>query len=360
MATKKEISKEKSIAAILDAATREFSEKGYSAATTRSIAEAAGVSNGLIGKYFESKDKLLCAIIDRANVVSIYDGVEYENPYKIFCSYLDYVRSLQCSNPVLFNLFFHLSNDLDFPVSVYKSVEKSFRGSLLETALSDAQRDGDIINGDTFAMFKILSASAYILINTYTILGTTAPDNDALLHVLGYDRREKVSIEQAHKAERLEKDLRLLTNGIRKQYPFIISADLTDGTYHLIEWDCFPINSDNTSGKYDTFIERGAAAIPDEKIRKNFINFFNRENLIKAFQNGKTEESYIYQQTGVDGIIHWVLTRCIMVDDGGENIAALFMSAVIDEQIKRDIKEIKVKKEESPFYKMIKNIELEA
>ena len=104
----------------------------------------------------------------------------------------------------------------------------------------------------------------------------------------------------------------------------------------------------------------GASAIPDEKIRRTFTDLFNREHLIKAFLGGKTEESYIYQQTGVDGQTHWVLTKCIMLDDDIGNIEAVFMSAVIDEQIERDIREIATKKDESPFYQMLKNIEAEA
>ena len=287
MPTKKEIAKEGSIAAILDAAVREFSEKGYSGATTRSIAEAAGVSNGLIMKYFESKDRLLCAIVDRENVASIYDGADCKDPYRTFCIYLDYIRGLQQSNPAIFKLFFRLCNDPDIPASVYAAVEKNFRGSPLETVITEAQRAGEIIEGNPFAMFKILSGSTYILLNTYTAVGSTVPDNDALLQLLGYAPKKKEYAELTCKAERLEKDLQLLIAGMRKQYPFIISADLTENTYHLMEWDSFPADRANTSGKYDTFIALGAAAVPDEKMRRTFSSLFNRENLIKVFQKRK-------------------------------------------------------------------------
>ena len=52
---------------ILGAATRVFAEKGFRRATTREVAREAGVSEGTIYNYFEDKDALLMAILDRLN-----------------------------------------------------------------------------------------------------------------------------------------------------------------------------------------------------------------------------------------------------------------------------------------------------
>lgn len=52
---------------ILEAATRVFAEKGFRRATTREVAREAGVSEGTIYNYFEGKDALLMAILDRLN-----------------------------------------------------------------------------------------------------------------------------------------------------------------------------------------------------------------------------------------------------------------------------------------------------
>ncbi len=52
-------------AQILDAAAQVFAEKGFSRATTKEIAEAAGVSEGTIYNYFASKADLLMGIMTR-------------------------------------------------------------------------------------------------------------------------------------------------------------------------------------------------------------------------------------------------------------------------------------------------------
>jgi AcrR family transcriptional regulator len=49
---------------IIDAAMRVFSQKGFTRATNKDIARAAGITPGLIYYYFESKEKLLEALIE--------------------------------------------------------------------------------------------------------------------------------------------------------------------------------------------------------------------------------------------------------------------------------------------------------
>lgn len=55
--------REASTRALLEAGVAVFSELGYDAATTRDVAKRAGVSEGLIQRYFEGKAGLLIAIL---------------------------------------------------------------------------------------------------------------------------------------------------------------------------------------------------------------------------------------------------------------------------------------------------------
>ncbi|WP_380874785.1 hypothetical protein ACFB49_01320 [Sphingomonas sp. DBB INV C78] len=50
---------------LLDAATTQFGEKGYDATSISGIARAAGVSDGLIYRYFTDKRALLSAVLER-------------------------------------------------------------------------------------------------------------------------------------------------------------------------------------------------------------------------------------------------------------------------------------------------------
>lgn len=57
--------KEATKAALLAAAVQVFAERGYDAATTREVAQTAGVNEQLIQRYFGGKSGLLLAIIGR-------------------------------------------------------------------------------------------------------------------------------------------------------------------------------------------------------------------------------------------------------------------------------------------------------
>jgi AcrR family transcriptional regulator len=52
---------------ILDAATMVFAEKGFGRATTKAIASAAGISEGTIYNYFDSKAEILVGLLARLN-----------------------------------------------------------------------------------------------------------------------------------------------------------------------------------------------------------------------------------------------------------------------------------------------------
>jgi TetR/AcrR family fatty acid metabolism transcriptional regulator len=58
---------------ILDAAATVFAEKGFHRATTRDIARTAGVSQGTIYNYFDTKEDLLIGIMARLAVLETLD-----------------------------------------------------------------------------------------------------------------------------------------------------------------------------------------------------------------------------------------------------------------------------------------------
>lgn len=188
MASQRQLSKENSIASILEAALEEFAEKGYTGSTVRSIASRAGVSTGLITRYFGSKDNLLCTLATSYNLSMMYEGVEETDPYRIFCIYISHVRKLQRENPVRFRLILRIVSESDFPPCLYEAVRDGYEGSPLEKAALELQRDGRLIAGDAFSIFRVFSGSVYMILNLYGTIGVTPPDDDLLIHMLGYTR----------------------------------------------------------------------------------------------------------------------------------------------------------------------------
>jgi AcrR family transcriptional regulator len=55
---------------IIDAALKIFAEKGFSKTTIKDISEAAGTSQGLMYHYFEGKEELLTAVIERHSFIT--------------------------------------------------------------------------------------------------------------------------------------------------------------------------------------------------------------------------------------------------------------------------------------------------
>ena len=56
---------------IIDAAMHVFSEKGFTKATNKDVARAAGITPGLIYYYFESKEKLLEAMVESRSPIRL-------------------------------------------------------------------------------------------------------------------------------------------------------------------------------------------------------------------------------------------------------------------------------------------------
>ncbi|TKJ28787.1 MAG: hypothetical protein CEE40_10710 [Chloroflexi bacterium B3_Chlor] len=107
-ATKRKRLKEQRETQILDAAARVFARKGYERATTREIASEAGLSEGTIYNYFDSKRHLLIAMAVRLALDSLQEldslpPMEDEqahvtalitNRFELLLSNLDLVRAL--------------------------------------------------------------------------------------------------------------------------------------------------------------------------------------------------------------------------------------------------------------------------
>jgi len=101
---------------LLDAAAEEFAEYGFKGASTRRVAQAAGVEHSLIGYHFKTKDGLWRAVLRELNdrFITMYQGRlaglhGVDVPTKLRLTLEDFVR-FSVANPTYHWLMAHELN----------------------------------------------------------------------------------------------------------------------------------------------------------------------------------------------------------------------------------------------------------
>ncbi len=86
------VDKEKMQGDILDAAMHVFAAKGYHATSVNDVAQAAGLAKGTLYIYFESKDAMTTAIVDR-HFAAIEDRIMRGEPCDTLNAFLEELRT---------------------------------------------------------------------------------------------------------------------------------------------------------------------------------------------------------------------------------------------------------------------------
>lgn len=188
---KRDYQNEQLAKAIKDAAIIEFGEKGYKSATIRSIAERAGVSNGMVGKCFNKKENIVGAIIDDSSFFDWEDENCVEDSYCFFCRYIDGISELQKMDRDRFRFNLAMLRDARIPSSLIDERRRKFSGSMIEKAIIKAQEKGEMISGDAFKVSFLFHRSLYELLNEYEEAGVSAPDYKYILNAIGFRQRKK-------------------------------------------------------------------------------------------------------------------------------------------------------------------------
>ena len=125
--------------AIIDAARRCLSEKGYVATTVAEIAASAGVSRGLLHYYFESKEELLAQVV-RAGTDAYMELVEAmfaqsESAEDLARGLVGAARALFESDPTFVNLTMEcwtLAHESPLVARELKDLYRQFRDAICE------------------------------------------------------------------------------------------------------------------------------------------------------------------------------------------------------------------------------------
>jgi AcrR family transcriptional regulator len=137
--------------AILDAALREFCDKGYSAVSIGSIAASVGISDGLIYKHFESKEHLLYEAIAwayaevAANIVS--EVAKADSPRDRLRRFVELHLESWRDTPAFNLLYFHETRRPPHKYSAIVSQQSRKFVRCLEGILRDGVASGDFDPG---------------------------------------------------------------------------------------------------------------------------------------------------------------------------------------------------------------------
>ncbi len=150
-------------------------------------------------------------------------------------------------------------------------------------------------------------------------------------------------ITQAEEHEReksrrkdLEVEALQLMKGITDTYDMIISANLSQNTYHMISYDRYLNQAAEFDGIFDELICIGIDSVPDSH-KENFSNAFSRQSLINAYKQGKKDVYLDHQQYDDDGNVHWVSTHVIFTENPyNDDILEITLSQNIDERIRKE------------------------
>lgn len=142
---------------------------------------------------------------------------------------------------------------------------------------------------------------------------------------------------QHNMTEQVVFERNLLTSATKVLFPMCIISNLTQNTYKIVEYEKFSTKKAAIDGIYDDLIAVGASTIPEQD-RKAFITAFSRENLLKAYAEGRKIIPLIHQQIGDDGNLHWNRTTLVFADQllNGDLYSISFTDNV-DEQKKNEV-----------------------
>lgn len=127
-----------------------------------------------------------------------------------------------------------------------------------------------------------------------------------------YKGHDESSLWQADAFDHAELD-RLLY-AVSAVYPLVISVNLTQNSYYMMQYNHFTTTACSDAGAFDKLIEDGASTFhPDD--RKSFLAAFNRESLLAAHARGQKIVSHAGWQLGDDNVYRRVCTDVIFTKE---------------------------------------------
>lgn len=152
------------------------------------------------------------------------------------------------------------------------------------------------------------------------------------------DIQEEYLLEQQRNLE-----ITQLATAAQEAYQMLISVNLSKNTYHMLEYERYPVKKPEDTGCLDELIEAELATVhPD--YQKEFNEKFNRQALIDTYNSGMRIVSMEVPHLGEDGEYHWNFTQVVRVDGlNTDDLIEITLSRNIDGE--RRMREAALEKE---------------
>ncbi len=108
-------------------------------------------------------------------------------------------------------------------------------------------------------------------------------------------------------------ELNRLLLAVAAIYPLVISANLTQNSYYMMQYEHYTTRSCVNTGVFDELIAEGSATFHPAD-RQSFIDCFSRANLLDAHARGERVVSHEGKQLGDDGVYRLMRTDVIFVE----------------------------------------------
>lgn len=186
--TQNEQMRDKAIEKITKAALEVFAEYGYHGATMKQIAQAAGLSYGLVYHYFPSKEKIFCQIIDSSLESSISATIKILDTPGTAWEKIEYLSDFLVREALTGNSFLYFLIVLQamtqgrsipgFLEHVAKKIETYYE--TFAPIIHQAQKSGEAVQGDPFvlaaAYFSFLQGLALLRVQGTGIEKSITPE----------------------------------------------------------------------------------------------------------------------------------------------------------------------------------------
>lgn len=156
-------------------------------------------------------------------------------------------------------------------------------------------------------------------------------------HTMSQDQgQEQQKIRQMYaRTQQMNVEISQLATAARVAYQMLIAVNLTQNTYHMMEYGRFPVKKPKDRGCFDDLMEFEYSTVhPD--YQEEFIGKFSRRALVEAFTGEERILTMEVPHLGEDGIYHWNFTQVVKVESPyTDDLIEITLSRNIDEERRR-------------------------